>query len=160
MIIELKLLLLLLAANGAPILTRKLLGSHLNFPLDGGLKSASGRRWLGPSKTLRGVFAGILATLLIAPLLGFSWKIGIIFGTLAMLGDLFSSFIKRRLGLPPSSQAKALDHIPESLFPLIYCTYGLSLTWQSLVFTVLAFWISGTVLSRLLFKIGIRRHPY
>ena len=34
-------------------------------------------------------------------------------------GDLFSSFVKRRLDLASSSMAIGLDHIPESFFPLL-----------------------------------------
>ena len=34
-----------------------------------------------------------------------------------MAGDLFSSFVKRRLRLASSSMAIGLDHIPESSFP-------------------------------------------
>ncbi|MEN8177847.1 MAG: CDP-archaeol synthase [Pseudomonadota bacterium] len=158
--IELKLFLLLLVANGAPILTRRLLGTRFNAPLDGGLRTSRGRRWLGPAKTLRGLISAILATTLLSPLLGFSWDLGIIFGTLAMLGDLIASFTKRRLGLPSSSQAMGLDQIPESLIPLIYCTFSLGLEWESLFLTVLVFWISGIWLSRLLYRFGIRRHPY
>lgn len=158
--LEFKLFLLLLVANGAPIVTRKLLGSRFDMALDGGMRTPGGRRWLGPSKTLRGLVAAILATALLAPLLGFSWDLGIIFGSLAMLGDLSASFIKRRLGLPSSSRANGLDQIPESLFPLLYCTVSLGLGCESLLLTVLAFWISGILLSRFLYRIGIRRHPY
>ncbi len=158
--LELKLLLLLLIANGAPIVVRKLLGSRFAVPLDGGLKTAGGRRWLGDSKTLRGLLAAILATTSVSALLGFSWGFGAVFGMLAMLGDLIASFIKRRLGLPTSSQANGLDQIPESFIPLIYCTISLGLAWWSVAAIVMAFWISGILLSRLLYRIGIRRHPY
>jgi len=158
--LEFKLLLLLLVANGAPIVARKLLGSHFAAPLDGGLRSAGGKRWLGDAKTLRGLSAAILASALFSILLGFSWGFGILFGMLAMLGDLCASFIKRRLGLPASSQANGLDQIPESLIPLLYASYSLELGCWSLWGVVLAFWISGNLLSRLLYRIGIRRHPY
>ena len=158
--LELKLFLLLLVANGAPILSRKLLGSRFNYPLDWGLKTPGGRRWLGSSKTFRGVIAAVVATALLAPLLGFTWGFGVVFGFLAMLGDLFTSFTKRRLGLPSSSRANVLDQVPESVFPLIYCIPSLDLAWQSLFTIVMAFWLAGVLLSRLLYRIGIRRQPY
>ncbi len=158
--IELKLLLLLLIANGAPILTRKMLGTRFDVPLDGGTRTSKGRRWLGPSKTLRGLIAAILATTILSVLLGFSWAFGALFGMLTMLGDLIASFIKRRMGLPSSSKASGLDQIPEALIPLIYSIYQLQLEWRSLWITLLAFWMAGILLSRLLYKIGIRRHPY
>lgn len=158
--LELRLLLLLLVANGAPILTRKLLGPRLNQPLDGGIKAPDGRRLLGPSKTIRGLVSGILASTLLAPLMGFTWLFGCWFGLLAMLGDLATSFIKRRFGLPSSSRANGLDQIPESLFPLLFCTFSLDLEWKSLAGMVVTFWLLGVLLSRLLYRMGIRRHPY
>src|SRR5262249_24399228 len=45
-----------------------------------------------------------------------------------MAGDLFSSFLKRRIGLGPSSKATGLDQVPESLFLLLACQPVLSLT--------------------------------
>ncbi|MGD8590062.1 MAG: CDP-archaeol synthase [Chromatiales bacterium] len=158
--IELKLLLLLLIANGTPILARHLLGSRFDFPLDGGTTTARGKRWLGPSKTVRGLLAAILATAVAATLLGFPWITGGLVGLLAMLGDLSASFIKRRLGLPPSSQATGLDQLPESLLPMLYCVLHLDLDWYAMFRVVFGFWISEILLSRLLFRLGIRRHPY
>jgi hypothetical protein len=40
---------------------------------------------------------------------------------MAMLGDLFSGFVKRRLGMGPSDKALGLDYVPESLLPLLAC---------------------------------------
>ena len=45
-----------------------------------------------------------------------------------MTGDLFSSFIKRRFGSAPSSQALGLDQIPESLLPLVACSFILPIS--------------------------------
>ncbi len=158
--IEFNLFLLLLIANGAPILARHVFGKHFDLPLDGGRTTSRGQPWLGPSKTARGLLAAVLATTLGAILLGFSWSTGAMIGLLAMTGDLAASFTKRRLGLPSSSQAIGLDQIPESLLPMLYCTVSLKLAWSSVLWIVMAFWISEVLLSRLLFRLGIRRHPY
>ena len=158
--LELKLLLLLLVANGAPILARKFLDSRFDQALDGGRMTSTGKPWLGPSKTVRGLVAAVLATTIFAPFLGFAWDFGFVFGLLAMAGDLLASFTKRRLGLPSSSQASGLDQIPESLVPLVYCKFSLGLEWLSVMAMVLAFWIAEILLSRFLYRIGIRRHPY
>ena len=66
--LELRLLALLIIANGAPVLAHNLLGSHLDWPLDGGMKTAAGSPLLGPSKTLRDLLCSILLTALVAPL--------------------------------------------------------------------------------------------
>ena len=86
---------LLLIANGAPILARIAFENRYAWPLDFGRKYIDGRDWLGPSKTFRGVIAAVSASVLAAPLLNQSWKIGASVGLCAMVGDATSSFIKR-----------------------------------------------------------------
>ena len=77
-----------------------------------------------------------------------------------MVGDLFSSFVKRRLKLPPSSQALGLDQIPESLLPLLACRDALSLTVAGIAIGVGIFFAGELVLSRLLFRVHLRDEPY
>ena len=110
-----QLLTLLAVANGTPIIVEKLLGKFLAFPIDGGATLADGKPVFGSSKTLRGLALSILATTGFAPLIGLNWRIGALVAATAMLGDLLSSFLKRRMGLAPSCQAIGLDQIPESL---------------------------------------------
>jgi CDP-2,3-bis-(O-geranylgeranyl)-sn-glycerol synthase len=158
--IELKLLLLLLVANGAPILARLLFGKHFSWPLDGGYLTKKGHHLLGSSKTIRGLFASLLATTVAAWLMGLHWQWGMMISALAMLGDLCASFIKRRLALPPSSRAIGLDQVPESLIPLIPSAVVFDLTWWKVIILVMVFWLLDALLSRLLFRLGIRRRPY
>jgi hypothetical protein len=79
---------------------------------------------------------------------------------LAMAGDLLSSFLKRRRGLPPSSQALGLDQIPESLLPQFACIDPLGLTIADIVAGVVIFLVGELLLSRLLFKLKLRDRPY
>ena len=109
---------LLLLANGSPVLAKKLLGQRMAWPLDGGLVLSDGYRLFGPSKTIRGILCGIAAAAGSGWLLGLGWPVGALAGAAAMVGDLLSSFIKRRLARPPSSRATGVDQIPESLLPL------------------------------------------
>jgi len=160
MVIELKLLTLLVLANGAPIIARHVLGDCCNWRLDGGLKTPQGQPLLGPSKTLRGLLAGVALTAAVAPLLGIDWRWGAALGALAMLGDLLASFIKRRLGYAPSSQAPGLDQVPESLLPLLSLQSVFHLHLVSILMVVLAFSVVVYLLSRLFYLLGIRRHPY
>ncbi|MCU7871169.1 MAG: CDP-archaeol synthase [Candidatus Thiodiazotropha sp. (ex Lucinoma borealis)] len=160
MAIELKLLLLLVVANGAPILARHLFGARFNWPLDGGYLTSKGHHLLGPSKTVRGLIAAVVVTSAIAHMVKIGWQWGAMIGAVAMLGDLVASFIKRRLNMPPSSQAIGLDQIPESLLPLLFCVAVFDLNWWSVLFLVLAFLVVVPLLSRLLFLLGIRRRPY
>lgn len=159
-LVILKLLALLTIANGAPVIARHLLGDRLSFPLDGYARFIDGRPLLGASKTVRGLVLSVVATDIVALLLGMSLRTGILVGVGAMAGDLLSSFTKRRLALEPSSRATGLDQIPESLVPALMCWHELSLTTADVVAVVGLFFLGEIVLSRLLFRMHIRDRPY
>jgi CDP-2,3-bis-(O-geranylgeranyl)-sn-glycerol synthase len=153
-------LLLLTFANGAPVVAKKLLGARLAFPLDAGVRFLDGRPLLGPSKTIRGVVASVVATALVAPLLGLNPAAGGLVAALAMIGDLFSSFAKRRLKFPSSSQAIGLDQVPESLLPLLACQEILSLRAIDVAIGVGVFMVGELILSRVLYDLHFRDEPY
>ena len=156
----LRLLVLLVVANGTPLLARTLINDRWSVPIDGDRRFVDGRPIFGRSKTIRGAILAILATSAAAPLLGLEWRIGAVVGTLAMAGDLFSSFCKRRMGLPPSSPALGLDQIPEALFPLLACRALLPLPIGGLAVVVAVFFTGEVVLSRLLYAFRLRDRPY
>jgi CDP-diglyceride synthetase len=147
-------------ANGVPVLANRILGALGAAPLDGGVRLPDGRPLFGASKTLRGVVLGVLASTAGAPLVGLSWTIGLSAGAAAMAGDLCSSFLKRRLGRPPSSRASGLDQVPESLFPFLACLGALPLSLLDVAVGVAVFFVSEILLSRLLFKLRLRDRPY
>ena len=156
----LQLLILLMLANGTPVIAKKLLGDRYSYPLDGNLTFADGRPLFGHSKTIRGVVLAVLVTTAGAPLIGLGWKTGLLVGSFAMAGDLVSSFSKRRLNLPSSSRASGLDQVPESLFPLLACRYLLSLAVADIAVCVVMFFVGEVVLSRLLYALHLRDRPY
>jgi CDP-diglyceride synthetase len=92
--------------------------------------------------------------------MGLDWMLGALVGGTAMLGDLFSSFIKRRLGMTASSKAPGLDQIPEALFPLIACHSWLALGLGDILVVLMLFCAGEIVLSRVLFAVGLRDRPY
>jgi CDP-2,3-bis-(O-geranylgeranyl)-sn-glycerol synthase len=156
----LKFLLLLAIANGTPVVAKRLLGRFLRYPLDAGMTFIDGRAILGSSKTIRGILVSVIATSVCAPLLGFAWTTGLLISLAAMAGDLFSSFIKRRIGYPPSSKALGLDQIPESLFPALACKSILALTFTDVILIVALFSVGNLLVSRLLYKIHLRDEPH
>jgi len=156
----LKVLLILATANSAPILAKKLFGQSLSYPLDGGFLFVDGRPIFGPSKTIRGVVVAAVASSLCAIILGFTWTTGVVLGLAAMGGDLISSFLKRRIGLPPSSMALGLDQIPESLLPALVAMNLMAFTVGDVVLIVVLFFVGELVLSRLLFRVHLRDQPY
>jgi CDP-diglyceride synthetase len=151
---------LLTIANGTPLIAKKIFGRHFARPLDAGVTFFDQRPLFGSSKTLRGILLSILVTTASAPLIGVNPGVGTVAASAAMAGDLFSSFAKRRLNLPPSSQALGLDQVPESLFPLLACRHSLSLTANDIVLCVAIFLVGELVVSRLLYKARLRDEPY
>jgi CDP-diglyceride synthetase len=156
----LKLIILLTLANGTPVIAKKIFKERFTWPLDGGIKFFDRRPLLGSSKTVRGIALALLATAACAPLIGLDVKVGIIVAVTAMVGDLLSSFVKRRLGLPPSTRATGLDQIPESLFPLLACRDALSLGAADIAAGVAMFFVGEVIVSRLLYRLRLRDRPY
>ena len=157
---EAKILLLLSAVNGAPIILLKLLDGRCASPVDGGWIAPDGKPLFGGSKTWRGIASALLAGPVAGWALGFGAGVGLAVGALAMAGDLFSSFLKRRLDIPASGMALGLDQIPESLFPLL----GMRSVWNLSVIEVFglvaAFLVLELAVSRVLYWLHIRRQPY
>src|SRR4029434_508345 len=91
----------------------------------------------------RGIVSSFMATALAALLMGFQWEVGALVAGGAVAGDLFSSFVKRRLGFAPSSMAIGLDQIPESLFPLAACRLLLPATFVDILVGVAIFVAGG-----------------
>jgi len=99
----------------------------LNYPIDFG-KSWRGQRIFGSHKTWRGIVFGVLGAvgmvfiqksfypgMMHIAIIDYSqisvWKLGIIFGLGAALGDLVRSFFKRRVGIEPGGRWFPFDQI-------------------------------------------------
>ena len=96
----LQILFLMLLANGAPVIAKRIFGPRYTYPIDANIRFYDGRRLFGPSKTIRGVVCALVLTGIAAPLIGLSIWLGLVIAAAAMAGDLLSSFTKRRLGRP------------------------------------------------------------
>lgn len=153
-------LLLLGIANSAPIFAKRLLGERFGMPLDAGLIMPDGRPLFGVSKTIRGVVVSLLLTSVVSPILGLDWSVGMGLAAASLSGDLLSSFVKRRLGLPPHAQAFMLDQAPEALLPMLLLREALGLGWGDVIVGLALFVGLEIVLSRVLFRWHVRDRPY
>ncbi|MDH5736072.1 MAG: CDP-archaeol synthase [Gammaproteobacteria bacterium] len=153
-------ILLIIIANGAPVFMHYVFGDFCAWPVDFGRPFLDGRPLLGESKTWRGLIAAVLVTPVFAALLGYSLATGLLVAVYSMLGDMSSSFIKRRIGLQSSSMAPFLDQIPEALLPAIFLMDTFNLSIWSVMLIVLIFIVMEILLSRLLYKWGVRKQPY
>ena len=146
---------LILIANGLPALLGLLLGP--GRALDGGRVLRDGRPLFGPTKTVRGILAALVAAPIAATALGLAWHIGLLVAVGAMLGDLLASFTKRRLGLTSSTTVPLLDTVPESLIPVLLVMEQLGLDWLDLALLILAFAALDLVLTPLGHRLFPRR---
>lgn len=107
-------------ANAVPVI----FGGGL--PIDLGRNFIDGKRVFGDGKTYKGFFSGVLFGILIGLieffLLGDIFilliAIGASLGT--MFGDLFGSFIKRRIGLDRGKPSLVLDQLMFIIFALLF----------------------------------------
>jgi hypothetical protein len=147
--IVIKLVLLLVITNGAPVIARLLFRQRFSQQIDRKLYFIDGRPLLGPTKTVRGIISAIVVTALMAPLFDLTSVQGTYFALLAMSGDLVSSFIKRRLGIRSSHSAPLLDQLPETLLPLWVMHPVLEETIQEASTALLIFVVIDWFVSRL-----------
>jgi hypothetical protein len=147
-----ELVLLLVIANATPVIIHMLFGDRWKQPLDRGILLPDGQPVLGSSKTVRGLLGAIVACTLLAPLFGLSLLQGAGFGALAMLGDLMSSFCKRRMGFRSGHSVPLLDQIPESLLPLRGMQAALGADAMEIAVAIAAFSAIDLLFTRLLYR--------
>ena len=155
-----QLLALLAVANGTPVIAAKLLGKDNALPLDGNAILSDGKPLFGSSKTIRGVALSVALTTIVAPLIGLAWEVGFVVAAGAMIGDLISSFVKRRLGMSSEQQIHGTGPDPRG-FDSSTRLHGASSAdaafcrdWHA------CFFVGALVLSRVFFKLNIRDRPY
>lgn len=139
MLIVIKTTLFLLWLNFLPPLAKIVWGERFNKPIDGGRLYFDQHPIFGDHKTIRGVLISLLGGTAAAPLLGVDFWVAATAALLAMAGDLLSSFIKRRPGIPSGMDVIVLDQIFESLFPILFLRSFLQLTWTQVLISLLCF---------------------
>jgi len=151
---------LLVVANGAPVVVNKALGTRWAWPVDNKLKLHNGHRLFGNTKTWRGLCSAVFCTTLLAFPIGLEPLTGLLFGVLAMAGDLSASFIKRRMGCSESCRARGLDTVPESLLPILLLKQPLALSPVDIILIVALFFLIEELISPVLYRWHIRKRPY
>jgi CDP-2,3-bis-(O-geranylgeranyl)-sn-glycerol synthase len=161
MVLAAKVLLLISVANSVPLFAKRVVPADWTWhPVDGGTRLPDGQFLLGPTKTVEGIVFSVAATAFAAHLMGLPIYIGLMVSSGAMVGDLASSFVKRRLGLTPSSRATGLDQIPEALVPSLLAASIMPLAAGDIAAIVGVFLCGEMVLSWALYQIGLREKPY
>jgi uncharacterized protein len=156
----LKILAMLIVTNAAPLLSTGFCPKGNRRPLDSGRRLADGHPILGKNKTLCGLLSGIGAAGALSLLIGLPLSMCMLIAGTSLLGDLLTSFIKRRLGLAEGQTAHLLDHLLEGALPLLLCKGLFSISW-SLSLVLLMLFIGcglvGSMVVNLIFKSPARR---
>ena len=122
-------------ANAAPLL----LGG--GTPLDGGKNFLDGERILGAHKTVRGLFAGIIAGSAIglaeSPVDGRLLLGGFMIALGTVLGDLVGAFLKRRIRIKPGGPLPIVDQLDFVLGGLLLGNLVFPLSLLSILVVVL-----------------------
>ncbi len=152
-----RLLVLLWLVNFAPPIVAAIMEDKCNAPCDAGCLWRDGRPLLGKHKTTRGVVSAILTGGAIGPLLGFPFWLSLSAAILSMVGDLFSSFLKRRFSFKSGDTVPGLDQVPEGLLPfcLLGPYYNLSLGY--VLFFGITFGIGAYLGSIFLHRVLLRK---
>ncbi|MDD4071750.1 MAG: CDP-archaeol synthase [Desulfobacterales bacterium] len=123
----------LLCVNAVPALLGFVIPEIGAQPLDGNARFRDGFALFGSHKTIRGVAGGIFTGGVAAHLIGVSALAGLTAGLLSMIGDVLSSFIKRRMVLSEGSHAPLLDQCFETGFPLLFFHWAYAMPWVRMV---------------------------
>ena len=159
-------------ANSIPVL----LGG--GAAIDGGRRMWDGQRVFGGGKTVRGLFAGVLAGTAVGAIQGLllpggEWDIygngaityvfcGFLLSTGAMAGDLLGSFIKRRQGIAQGKPSLVMDQLLFLYLALsfAYPIAGSLLTLEAVVFlSVLTYFVhvGANILAN---RLGLKKVPW
>ncbi|WDP92049.1 MAG: CDP-archaeol synthase [Desulfobacter sp.] len=143
MVISFKILALLWAANFVPVFLAYIYEEEWNAPVDMGLRFTDKKPLLGPHKTIRGFSGGIAAGTLVGWGLGLPFLAAAGASALSMGGDLFTSFVKRRLDMASGANFPVMDQVFEGAFPFIILVPAFSLSLVHTVILVVAFTITA-----------------
>jgi len=142
-------LFLVVVANLVPWGVSRLLDRRWSAPLDLGVVLPDGQRLFGSHKTWRGVVSGTLACAIAATLTGRGFAIGVGVGALSLMGDAFSSAVKRRLRLEPGTEIVGLDQLPEALLPSIFFAGALGLGGIDIIVVAVVFLVLDMLVTRI-----------
>ena len=145
-------------ANATPVLV----GGGL--PLDFGKNFLDGKRVFGSNKTFRGFFFGLAIGVLVGIVEFLIFDYPSLFVVLpplgALLGDLASSFTKRRLGISPGDLLPIIDQIDFVIGALIFSIPLSITTWQLVLVVILITPPIHLITNFGAYKLGLKKNPW
>ena len=140
-------------ANAAPVV----LGG--GPPLDGGGKWLDGKPFLGSHKTLRGCIVGILAGIFVGAFQG-NILAGLTQGVGAILGDLISSFLKRRWDIAPGESSPLLDQLDFILMAIIISQPFTRASFTEMILIIIITIPIHYIMNYISWLVKMKEHPW
>ncbi len=128
-------------------------------PLDLGKRFIDGRRLLGDGKTFRGAIGGFLFGGVVGFLLCGLGE-GLTLASGSILGDIFASFLKRRLKLERGEPAPLLDQLDFYLFASLFFSIAYDLEIEIFLTGLIVTPISHLIGNLLAYSLKIKDRPY
>ena len=153
-------------ANAAPVIFGG--GTSIDF----GKTFLDGKPIFGSHKTIRGFFAGLIVGTLVgfvpqivsplqSVLFRYDASLGFVLSLGALVGDLFDSFIKRRLGFPPGSSFPIADQLDFVVGALLFSLMVSSLPPLRIILIVLIITPPIHLVTNFLaFRLGAKSTPW
>ena len=137
-------------------------------PIDAGRTFIDGKPILGSHKTVRGFFAGLIVGTLVGfvqnavyPLYQSNLLVGFVLSLGALIGDLFDSFVKRRLGFPPGASFPILDQLDFVVGALLFSLMVTPLPSLNLILIIIVITPPIHLLTNVLaFLFGFKSTPW
>lgn len=117
------------------------------------------KKWFGTHRGYDAFFYGIFYGGIGGLIIGNFW-LGFVQGLGVWLGNLFGSFVKRRLNIPPGEEMPILDQIDFLLGATIVGSFVLKPSLQWFLLIVVLASVFHRIASYFLFKMGMKDVPY
>jgi CDP-2,3-bis-(O-geranylgeranyl)-sn-glycerol synthase len=152
-------------ANAAPVIFGG--GTSIDF----GKTFLDGKPIFGSHKTIRGFFAGLIVGTLVgfvlqivsplqSVLFRYDASLGFVLSLGALVGDLFDSFIKRRLGFPPGSSFPIADQLDFVVGALLFSLMVSPLLPLHILIVLIITPPIHLVTNFLAFRLGVKSTPW
>lgn len=144
-----------------------------NTPIISDKHTFRGKPILGKNKTWRGLIIGIIAGYLIF-LLQFhlyqnaifseiayfdynNYWLGLLLSFGAVFGDLFESFVKRQIGIPPGKKFIPWDQIDHVVFSLLFASLVITIPWSFAIYAIIITFILHIITNFIGYHLKLRK---
>ena len=136
-------------------------------PIDKGKIYKDGKPLLGKGKTWRGLYTGIFCGVLtgivlynIFPITDNAFFLSLLLSIGALSGDVFFSFLKRRIGIKRGQAFPFFDQVDFLIGAVIFAAPILLPSWETLVFLFIVTPILHLATNFTAFVLGMKDKPY